>query len=400
MSYKKTRITGVFYNSNSKRYMARKTIDGKQHKETFDHEAHARLWRATFDGETSAVKNGTTSTLRAVWKMMQEEKFPTLAESTKEIWLRRYELLVELEEFRMEEISPDEISAWITRQHAYFKSEEYLNSGRGRAKRCNLDNELNLFTTIFNWYKGSKQFKAEAASLTNPVLTEHKKMSFIRPKPIKDKGITLDAALLFFNSLKPLYEDLALFQFFSASRISEAAGLQWPRVDIENRRITIMETCRWDMTSKQFIALNQFPKNREPRCVYMTDEILAIMKRRMAFRIPGNDFVFHAEGKPLNYSTIQLNYREAQRKSGVPYTGTHILRHGMAKLARKVGGGLDAVMAMTGHKDFKLADHYSKLDNEYQKEVSIKIMDHIRGVQEPDVDLANVLSLASFAKAK
>jgi len=33
----------------------------------------------------------------------------------------------------------------------------------------------------------------------------------------------------------------------------------------------------------------------------------------------------------------------------------------MAKLARKVGGGLDAVVAMTGHKDLKLANHYTHL---------------------------------------
>ena len=33
---------------------------------------------------------------------------------------------------------------------------------------------------------------------------------------------------------------------------------------------------------------------------------------------------------------------------------------------------------MTGHKDLKLADHYSKLDTEFQKEVSEKIMKHIK----------------------
>jgi integrase len=81
---------------------------------------------------------------------------------------------------------------------------------------------------------------------------------------------------------------------------------------------------------------------------------------------------------PLNYGTILLNYREAQRKGNIPCTGTHILRHGMASLARKVGGGLDAVIAMTGHKDLKLADHYSKLGNDHQKETSIKIMKYIR----------------------
>ena len=72
------------------------------------------------------------------------------------------------------------------------------------------------------------------------------------------------------------------------------------------------------------------------------------------------------------------DYKLSTNKADLPYFGTHILRHGMATLARKVGGGLDAVVAMTGHKDFKLADHYSKLDLEYQRELSLKIMGVIR----------------------
>ncbi|NUM58227.1 MAG: hypothetical protein HUU56_06330 [Bdellovibrionaceae bacterium] len=51
----------------------------------------------------------------------------------------------------------------------------------------------------------------------------------------------------------------------------------------------------------------------------------------------------------------------------------------MATLARKVGGmGLDLVVAMTGHKDLKLAAHYSKIDGEVQKDTSLKILDHIQ----------------------
>ncbi len=150
-----------------------------------------------------------------------------------------------------------------------------------------------------------------------------------------------------------------------------------------------------------FIELKGFPKNREPRPVYIIDEIMEVLNRRLAFRLPNNDFVFHVDGEPLNYCTIQINYRAAQRKSGVPYTGTHILRHGMAKLARKVGGGLDAVLAMTGHKDLKLADHYSKSNEDDQKEFSEKIMKHIReqkfkdnkAPDEASNDLSNVLNL-------
>lgn len=92
-----------------------------------------------------------------------------------------------------------------------------------------------------------------------------------------------------------------------------------------------------------------------------------------------------------------------RRKSGVPYTGTHILRHGMAKLARQVGGGLDAVLAMTGHKDLKLADHYSKCTEDDQKHFSEKIMEHIRNTILKDgtgyASLENVISLKEFKNA-
>jgi integrase len=190
---------------------------------------------------------------------------------------------------------------------------------------------------------------------------------------------------------------VALFQYFTASRIGEVAGLQWSRIDFHNRRITIMETAQWDQSNKSYLKLNPHPKNKEARPVHMTNELMAVLRRREAFKIDGNDFVFHVEGSPLNYSTIQVNYRGAQRKAKLPYSGTHILRHGMAKLARQIGGGLDAVVAMTGHKDLKLADHYSKLDKEYQKEVSEKIMEEVRKRNEPVESTSdNVLNMAKF----
>ena len=76
----------------------------------------------------------------------------------------------------------------------------------------------------------------------------------------------------------------------------------------------------------------------------------------------------------------------------------------MAKLARQVGGGLDAVLAMTGHKDLKLADHYSKSTEDDQKEFSQKIMEHIRKMKLGDVvknqgeesDFENVVSLKKY----
>ena len=374
-----------------------KSLLNKLLTKTFKNLYQAKAWR---EGAilTAEEINSDYSTLKEVWEAMQENHFPMLATSTKNMWIKRYTLLVDLECYPMDKITPTKITEWVNHWVQHFKNKD--QSRRGNARRCNLNCELNLFVTIFNWYKESEIFEEEAKNLTNPIKKKHRRMGFIKPLPDKKMQIDLKDALIFFDYLKPLYRDLAQMQFYTAGRIGEVSGMQWSNISLKERRMLIKHTCVWHMTNKTFLELKEFPKNREPRPVYITDEIMDILERRLAFRMPDNDYVFHVEGRPLNYGTIQLNYREAQRKGNLPYSGTHILRHGMAKLARKVGGGLDAVIAITGHKDLKLADHYSKCNEDDQREVSQMIMKHIRDVKnetpkEPN-EHENVIDFQSF----
>lgn len=388
--------SGIYKHSNTKHYLAIKKVKGKVLQKTFPTIYEASEWRKELEdgGSESKEVRSKCSTLIEVWETMQRVHFPLLATSTKAIWLRRYLPWKKLEKLPMDQITPAKVTSWLNDIVEYFRSEFYQTSGRGKASRCNLNNELNLFVTIFNWYKESEEFEKEALHLTNPIKKKHKKQGFIKPLPDKRKKITLEHALEFFDYLKPLYRDLAKVQFFTAGRVGEVSGLQWSNIDLDNKRMLIKHACIWDMTTKTFIELKPFPKNKEPRPVYITSELYQILKHRQAFRKAGCDYVFHVEGLPLNYGTIQVNYREAQRKGKLPYSGTHILRHGMATLARKVGGGLDAVIAMTGHKDIKLADHYSTCDEEDQKNVSLKVMDFIRNHEKLKThDTENVISL-------
>ena len=398
-------VERIYKHQNSGNYLAIKKIKGKQFQMTFSTIFEAKQWRKTFDGisykiTTEDNSNSNFSTLKEVWEVMQKHHFPTLATSTRDIWKRRFELLKDLEHLPMDKIVPSKITSWVQKHVEHFKSEDYQGSGRGRAGRCNMNNELNMFVTIFNWYKQSEQFEKEAVLLTCPIKTKHRKLGFIKPVPDKRKQIDLQSAFLFFDYLPPLYRDLAMMQFYCAGRIGEICGIQWSNIDMKNRRMIIKHSCVFHSSNKTFLELKPFPKNKETRPVFITDEIMEILKKREAFRILGNDFVFHVEGNPINYCTVQINYRDAQRKSGVPYSGTHILRHGMAKLARQVGGGLDAVLAMTGHKDLKLADHYSKCTEDDQKMFSEKIMEHIRTVLKENNDdhatFSNVVSLKKF----
>ena len=130
--------------------------------------------------------------------------------------------------------------------------------------------------------------------------------------------------------------------------------------------------------------------------MHIRSELRAIIVRRLKHKAPGCNYLFHVNGRPLNYCTIQSNYRGAQRKTGIACAGTHCSRHGMATLARRVGGsGLDSVIAMTGHKDLKLADHYSKVLGEVQKETSLRVLDHLKSLRllEQEQHFDNVINL-------
>lgn len=279
----------------------------------------------------------------------------------------------------MDEITPEVINGWIEEWVTFYTSKEWQAQGRGKHARCNLDNEINLFTTIFNWMKDEPMFYKETSRLVSPILKRHKKMGFIKNKPIKNKKIGMEDFFTFISELPPLYQDLALIQYYTATRIGEAAGIQIKNIDLKRKILLIKDTSRWCQTNKTFIALNPFPKTQETKELYLRDDILEIVERRLKMKNDNSDFLFHVQGKPLKYGTIQVNYRKAQRRTGIKYTGTHCLRHGIATLTRKVcGGSIDAVMAMTGHKDPKLAAHYSELDSDYQKEVSLRVMERFK----------------------
>lgn len=384
------RQTGIRKDVMTGRYQGLKKINGKQFAKTFGTIREAVHWK-------NAISK-RTSTLGDVWKKMKKLHFPSLELSTRRIWERRWAHLSNLQNLHMEDITSEVINEWILEKKRWFASDEDAARGRGRAQRCNLFNELNLLRTIFNWYKAEDFFEEESKAFTLPLRPRHKKMAFIKtcPKKPEDKRIPVEAAFKFFSALSEPYRDLAMLQFYCAGRISEAAGVQIPNIDLERDFFLIKDVISWCNDNKRFEYLKPYPKNREPRRVHIHAALRDIIERRLKHRHPGCDYLFHVAGKPLDYFAIQGRYRRAQRKAGLPYTGTHCLRHGMATLARQVGGrGLDSVVAMTGHKDLKLADHYSKISAETQKETSLRVLEHIRNLRLPEARAVSALASAS-----
>jgi integrase len=372
---------GIRQHKQSGRFQATKKIAGRQYAATFSVLGEAERWRINFVGRPRlGLRSGRTSTLEMVWLRMQELHFPSLELSTRKTWLQRWQNLSDLSQLQMRDITPARVNRWVVEKKEWFSSAEYARRGRGKASRCNLDNELNLLSTIFNWYREEEEFEWESIGMASPVRRRHRRIGVLRPisNELPHKQIAIDAAFRFFAKLPDLYRDLAMAQFLCAGRIGEIAGIQISNIRLEEEVLTVRDSISWCNQSKTFEYLKPYPKNREGRQVHIHTRLREILDRRLASKKDGCNFLFHVNGEPLNYCTIQSQYRRAQIAAKIPFRGTHCLRHGMAALARRVGGnGLDSVIAMTGHKDIALADYYSKSHGVLQKETSLHIMHHI-----------------------
>lgn len=97
-------------------------------------------------------------------------------------------------------------------------------------------------------------------------------------------------------------------QFYCAGRIGEIDEIQLKNIYIDQEFILIKDSVVRSDVNKTFSYLKDFPKNRDTRRVYIHPILKEIIERRIKLMSPGCDYLFHIEGKPLNYNTIQSNY--------------------------------------------------------------------------------------------
>ena len=238
-------------------------------------------------------------------------------------------------------------------------------------RRFSYDNELKGLKAIFNWYRIIDY------TFINPVMKQHKALGRIKTKRMKEKKMTPQEVLLFFNTLreKPFWHDFAMVQFAFASRVQETAGLQKHSVDFDNNLVHIKDVVIWSQKTKRFDHLKSCPKNGEMRTCFMTPFIKDILKRHIEMEPRKTGFVFHMNGEPLTYRQIQHHYDWALEKCGLSqkYSSTHFIRHTMATITRHVTGSLESVQSVTGHKDQRLVQHYAALNTDIQKDALIQV---------------------------
>ncbi|MBT7765972.1 MAG: tyrosine-type recombinase/integrase, partial [Bdellovibrionales bacterium] len=382
---------GIKKDNSNGRYLAVKYINKKEYSKKFDSLRDAINWRASFHPSLApeVLENSLKDSnhifsnkpqvklngedlgyyFNDVWKMYKELYLPSLEKSSQEHRLAKESFLGPLMSHKMVEMTANLIDVHVAKQ----KNVASKINGR----RHSFDDDLKVLKAILNWYRQNYD-----PLFMNPVLPRHKTAGIIKPNKRKNKKMKPEEVIAFFNQLELFWRDFAETQFYMAARVSEVAGMQVSSVDFFEKIITVSHVAVWDRVSKQFSYLKEFPKNGEERYVFMNERLADIMNRR----IPNskNGYVFHQSGDPLRYKQIQYQYNSALKRAGLfpEYSSTHIMRHSMGTITRRVTGSLDATQAVTGHKDIRMAQHYASLPSEANKHAVTEVQKFMFDLEE------------------
>jgi len=345
---------------------------GQQRARNFPFRQEAKA----FDDEVRAAKLGLAPpplgavakrpmpTFGEVVDAWKARRYPALAAGT----LDSYDKLLRLHfdpllALSMSDLTPKALDGWIA----------WLVAGRDRfgkgRLRVSFRAELALLRAILNDFGEHRD--EDDAPWVSPLKQRHKKaIRLAAPKP-KRKDLSeeelgqLRAALLEldFRGRGRVHAALAAVQYWQALRISEAAALRWSDLRLDRTapaksRLTVSQHVVYLRAAPSFIApgTKNGPLKEQP---VLPQTFLALAE---LWTPTARGLVFKGEaGAFLAYREVQYAYDRAFKRAGLPYTATHVMRHGGTRtVLEDTGGDRDIARQQLGNRDGKTVEVYAQ----------------------------------------
>ncbi|MBI3294423.1 MAG: tyrosine-type recombinase/integrase [Deltaproteobacteria bacterium] len=260
-------------------------------------------------------------------------------------------------------ITPQRIDLWMDE----LKAE--MDASTKRLTRLSFDHELSLLSTILSYY----QNYYDDSLFQFPIKQRHKDACRLnRRKANTPKDLSEEEFLKFRTELLARKNGRALavmatVQYFQALRISEAAGLYWEDIHFDwtspcNSRIKIVRSvCYPHRGNEEAFVKGGFKNSGSNSGVKeqpMFPEVFEALKSLYTDGCSG--LIFGRNEKPLPYRVIQCHYNRSFKKAGLPYTGTHVMRHGGCRRVFNENGELNIAQQLLGNSDLKTTLVYAK----------------------------------------
>ncbi|WP_424950306.1 tyrosine-type recombinase/integrase [Deinococcus sp.] len=170
------------------------------------------------------------------------------------------------------------------------------------------------------------------------------------------------------------------FMLSTGMRIGEVLGLRWENVELQTGIVQIKEA----LVSLGGHAHRTTPKtNRSRRTLEVSGDALAILREQperaanvreaQGERYVENDIVFaSSSGTALLPDNMYRLMRSLCEKAGVPYKGTHVLRHSFISIQGLHGRPVEVISAHVGHARASFTrDRYRSVFDEERKGMTL-----------------------------
>jgi len=270
------------------------------------------------------------------------------------------------------EITPQRLDLWL---------DELKTPGKWTLKRKMFKNELKLLSTVLNYY-GSYH---DDPDFHFPIKKRHRLGIELHRRTVKNKDLSEKAFLTFRDNLRTLngtgelMAALATVQYYQALRISEAAALRWEDVELNKKspkksRVRVRRIVVWPRKKALASFIQDGFKNSKANDGVkeqpMFPETFAVLSKLHNERAKG--LIFELNGTHLEYRAIQSAYDRSFREAGLPFTGTHVMRHGGCRRVYNQVGDLAVAQQLLGNADLKSTMVYAKRDASALTEVAQK----------------------------
>ena len=154
----------------------------------------------------------------------------------------------------------------------------------------------------------------------------------------------------------PVIRDVLRFLYNSGWRSGEAKTLEWKDVDLPERMVRLRR---------------ENSKNKRPRVLPLTGELLEIIERRLDC-----PFVFHRDGKAVR--SFLKAWHTACEKIGQPGLVPHDMRRSAIRNFRKAGLSETEGMMLSGHKTNAVYKRYDLIDENDLMESMDRVHEHLK----------------------
>lgn len=352
-----------------KKYYVYKWIDvgglKKQRAENFETFENALAWQRSGEHKPEQVGLLFKDILEKFWVHIGSK----IRVTTLETYRVNAKHLAFFNNMEVRKIGPKTIDFWLNE----IKKPNFLQAQH--RSRLTYRHEVSLLRVILAYYSDyiddSYQMPVKKRHREDAIINRDRYQEAKNKRKSKYFSASDCEALISFlwdqavkNPENLVYYSLARFQLLAGTRVGETCALSWEDVDLVGGRATVSKTVHWLRQKGAVSYISPLTKTGEPRLVPIVEPLKQALANYQAFTGRTKGLVFSHDGKEiLKYREVQHHYDWAMRSLGLPYTGSHILRHTFATSFLEVTNNPSALKKILGHSNMEQTEQYAKVTN-------------------------------------